>query len=383
MGNLPAGCWLLLRTPAAVNLASEVVPVLQALRTRAPQSRIVVEVVDAPLRSLRSLNEFVATLKSLDLQLALGNFAWEHMRFLQSSRLLPLAVRLDAGLTQNLAQKSEPERKRLKAMVGSLHQYRIRSIAPEIETREDARACDRLEIDFAVGALFDESLSVPSKPMLETCVLASDLLSALNDASPASPEPARRNEAEQSSPIKEAPIVELTVDQAPDEEDPVNEAMGDVVAVGELSADDAPVDEMPVDEMRMDDIAVDEMPVDQQPVDELQFTEQSVDEAPIDDVPLEELPADDIAVFELWFDEVVAPAEEPVHSTEVDRHPELAASEEFAPLDEPALPEDLDFPEDIPGVSNQSVLEDENDVTADVPVDFGSACFRLPPLRRS
>jgi hypothetical protein len=48
-----------------------------------------------------------------------------------------------------------------------------------------------------------------------------------------------------------------------------------------------------------------------------------------------------------------------------------------------ALPEDLDFPDQIPGASNASVLEDENDITAEVAVDFGSTSFRLPPPRRS
>ncbi len=376
-----------MRTPAAVNLASEVVPVLKALRARAPQARIVVEVLDAPLRSLRSLNEFVATLKSLDVQLALGNFAWEHMRFLQSSRLLPLAVRFDPGLTQNLATKSEPDRKRLKTMVGSLHQYRIRSIAPDIDTPEDARACDALDIDFAVGLSFDESLSVPSKPLLDTCVLASDLLSALNNAPPASPEPAGRNEAVQGMAIAEARIAEPAVDQAPVDPEPVDEAMEEIVAVDELSAHEPPVEDAPVDEVRMDDVAVDEMPVDEQPVDdapvdEQPFEEQPFEESLFDDVPPDDLPADEFAVFELRFDEVAAPPDEPAHSNDVDPRHATAASDEVAPLEELVLPESLDFPDDMPGESDVSVLEDENDITADLAVDFGSVSFRLPPPRR-
>jgi EAL domain-containing protein (putative c-di-GMP-specific phosphodiesterase class I) len=296
VGNLPAGCWLLLRPPAAVNLASEVVPVLQVLRARAPQARIVVEVLDAPLRSLRSLNDFVADLKSLDVQLALGNFAWEHMRFLQSSRLLPLAVRLDAGLTQNLAQKSEPERKRLRTMVGSLHQYRIRSIATGIETPEDARACDSLEIDFAVGPLFDESMSVPAQPLLETCVLAESVLSALNEA-PAllpGPDPDLFSESEAEPPIDEAPAEDWSA-----------------------------------------------------------------------------LPEDLDSPEQITLAEVL------------DLSAGLSLPDELGPPEELALPEDLDFPDQIPGASNASVLEDENDITAEVAVDFGSTSFRLPPPRRS
>jgi EAL domain-containing protein (putative c-di-GMP-specific phosphodiesterase class I) len=377
VGNVPAGCWLLLRTPAAVNLASEVVPVLQALRARAPQSRIVVEVVDAPLRSLRSLNDFVATLKALDVQLALGNFAWEHMRFLQSSRLLPLAVRFAPGLTQNLATKSEPERKRLKTMVGSLHQYRIRSIAPDIDTPDDARACEALDIDFAVGLLFDELLAVPAKPLLDTCVLASDLLSALNNAPPASPEPAGRNEAEQGMAIEEAHIAEPAADRAPPDPEPVDESAGQLVTVDELSADEQPADELPVDELPVDEMPVDEMPVDEMPVDEM-----PVDESLFDDVPPDDLPAEECAVFELWFDEVAAPPDEPACSSDVDPSHEMAASDEVAPLEELVLPDALDFPDAMPGESDVSVLEEENDITADLAVDFGSVSFRLPPPRR-
>ena len=199
--RVPAGCWLLLRAPAAVNLESELVPMLESLRHHAPQGRIVVEVVDGPARSQRSLTDFVAALKSLGMQLALGNFACEHIRFLQSSRLLPLAVRFDPGPTQNLAQKSEPERRRMKTMVAVLHQYRIQSVAQDVVTREDAQTCCELEIDFACGELFGEPLEAPVVP--ETRVLTSSALSALSAAPPAA-DP-------DLPPVADAPVEAATV----------------------------------------------------------------------------------------------------------------------------------------------------------------------------
>jgi hypothetical protein len=181
-------------------------------------------------------------------------------------------------------------------MVGSLHQYRIRSIATGIETPEDARACDSLEIDFAVGPLFDESMSVPAQPLLETCVLAESVLSALNEA-PAllpGPDPDLFSESEAEPPIDEAPAEDWTA-----------------------------------------------------------------------------LPEDLDSPEQITLAEVL------------DLSAGLSLPDELGPPEELALPEDLDFPDQIPGASNASVLEDENDITAEVAVDFGSTSFRLPPPRRS
>jgi hypothetical protein len=103
------------------------------------------------------------------------------MRFLQSSRLLPLAVRIDSSLTQNMAQKSDTERRRISTMVASLHQYRIQIVVQDIDSPEDALACAKLEIDFAAGPLFGEPLALAAKPLLDTCLVTSSALSALNE----------------------------------------------------------------------------------------------------------------------------------------------------------------------------------------------------------
>jgi EAL domain-containing protein (putative c-di-GMP-specific phosphodiesterase class I) len=180
--HVAKGSWLFLQTPPAANLESEVVPVLKSLRQSLPGGRIVVEVEDAPARSLRSLNDFVVALQTLDMHLGLGAFAWEHLRFLQSSRVRPISVRLDAPLTQNLSQKSDLERRRTKSMVELLHHYEIQVAARDVVTTEDAQACRDLGVDLADGQLFGEPLPLPSQRLPDTCILSSNNVSNLLDS---------------------------------------------------------------------------------------------------------------------------------------------------------------------------------------------------------
>lgn len=180
--HVAKGSWLFLKTPVAVNFESEVVPVLKTLRQQLPNGRIVVEIEDAPARSLRSLNDFVIALQTLDMHLAIGSFAWEHLRFLQSSRVRPITVRLDAALTRNLAQKSDLERRRIKSMVELLHHYEIQAAASDVETAEDARACSDLGIDLAGGPQFGEPLPLPSQSLPDTCILSSSAATNLLDS---------------------------------------------------------------------------------------------------------------------------------------------------------------------------------------------------------
>jgi EAL domain-containing protein (putative c-di-GMP-specific phosphodiesterase class I) len=180
--HVAKGSWLFLQTPAAANLESEVVPVLKSLRQSLPGGRIVVEVEDAPARSLRSLNDFVVALQTLDMHLGLGAFAWEHLRFLQSARVRPISVRLDAGLTQNLAQKSDLERRRIKSMVELLHHYEIQVVACEVATPEDAETCRELSVDLADGPLFGDPLPLPSQRLPDTCILSPANVDSLLDS---------------------------------------------------------------------------------------------------------------------------------------------------------------------------------------------------------
>ena len=189
--HVAKGSWLFLQTPPAANLESEVVPVLKALRQALPGGRIVVEVEDAPARSLRSLNDFVVALQTLDMHLGLGAFTWEHLRFLQSSRVRPIAIRLHTALTQNLTQKSDLERRRIKSMVELLHHYEIQVAARDVVTAEDAQTCRELGVDLADGALFGEPLPLPSQRLPDTCILASshvdNLLDSIAEQTGASP----------------------------------------------------------------------------------------------------------------------------------------------------------------------------------------------------
>jgi EAL domain-containing protein (putative c-di-GMP-specific phosphodiesterase class I) len=180
--HVAKGSWLFLETPPAANLESEVVPVLKSLRQSLPGGRIVVVVEDAPARSLRSLNDFVVALQTLDMHLGLGAFAWEHLRFLQSSRVRPISVRLDTPLTQNLAQKSDLERRRTKSMVELLHHYEIQVAARDVVTTEDAQACRDLGVDLADGPLFGEPLPLPSQRLPDTCILSSSNVGSLLDS---------------------------------------------------------------------------------------------------------------------------------------------------------------------------------------------------------
>ncbi len=180
--HVAKGSWLFLETPPAANLESEVVPVLKSLRQSLPGGRIVVVVEDAPARSLRSLNDFVVALQTLDMHLGLGAFAWEHLRFLQSSRVRPISVRLDTPLTQNLAQKSDLERRRTRSMVELLHHYEIQVAARDVVTTEDAQACRDLGVDLADGPLFGEPLPLPSQRLPDTCILSSSHVGSLLDS---------------------------------------------------------------------------------------------------------------------------------------------------------------------------------------------------------
>jgi EAL domain-containing protein (putative c-di-GMP-specific phosphodiesterase class I) len=180
--HVAKGSWLFLQTPPAANLESEVVPVLKLLRQSLPGGRIIVEVVDAPARSLRSLNDFVVALQTLDMHLGLGAFAWEHLRFLQSSRVRPISVRLDTALTRNLAQKSDLERRRIKSMVELLHHYEIQVAARDVVTSEDAQTCRDLGLDLADGPLFGEPLPLPSQRLPDTCILSSSHVGNLLDS---------------------------------------------------------------------------------------------------------------------------------------------------------------------------------------------------------
>jgi EAL domain-containing protein (putative c-di-GMP-specific phosphodiesterase class I) len=172
--HVAKGNWLFLKTPPAVNLEAEVVPVLQAIREGLPTGRIVVELEDAPSRSLRSLNDFVVALQRCDMHLGLTGFAWEHLRFLQSSRMRPISVRLDAELTSSLSFKSDLELRRLKSMVELLHHYEIQAAARDVATADDARVCADLGIDLADGPIFGEPLPLPSQPLPDTNILGTE-----------------------------------------------------------------------------------------------------------------------------------------------------------------------------------------------------------------
>ncbi len=165
------GNWLFLQAPQAVNFEAEVLPVLNVLRQHLPSGRIVLEISDAPARSLRSITELVSVLQKLEMHLSLSSFSWEHVRFLQSSRVRPICVRLEASLTHNLGQQSEVDLQRLKSMVEQLHHYEIQVAASGIDDAADLEACKALDIDLVDGAHVGESLPLPSQVIPETCIL--------------------------------------------------------------------------------------------------------------------------------------------------------------------------------------------------------------------
>ncbi len=159
---------LFLNTHSTENLKLEVLPSLENLREQYPQASLVVEIEDAPARSVQGMADFINAMPQLDIEWAMERFLLSDLPFLRSLQQLPKYVKLHEQLLKGIVQRQESEQQQIRMAIEMIQHLGVQVIASRVEDEEDGEMIAQLGVDFVQGHAFGEPLPLPSIPLMET-----------------------------------------------------------------------------------------------------------------------------------------------------------------------------------------------------------------------
>jgi EAL domain-containing protein (putative c-di-GMP-specific phosphodiesterase class I) len=145
---------LFVNTHPHETLGPELIESLNALRQAAGKRRLVLEIHEAAVTSLKVLREFRAALHDLDIGLAYDDFGSGASRLLELAEVPPDYLKFDRGLVKDLGSASAPQ----TALVRTLHHHAedlgIITLAEGLDTKVAYEACRDIGFTHFQGFLF-------------------------------------------------------------------------------------------------------------------------------------------------------------------------------------------------------------------------------------
>jgi EAL domain-containing protein (putative c-di-GMP-specific phosphodiesterase class I) len=127
---------------------------LRALRELAGSVGIVLEIHEAAITCVNSLNELGKQLADLNIEMAYDDFGAGQARLAEIAGARPKYVKFDIGLIRGIDSAEENRLKMIRTLVNMVKDLEIHALAEGIETPEEAAACRDLSFELAQGFFY-------------------------------------------------------------------------------------------------------------------------------------------------------------------------------------------------------------------------------------
>jgi EAL domain-containing protein (putative c-di-GMP-specific phosphodiesterase class I) len=124
---------------------------LRELRELAPQSRIVLEIHEAAVTSVKQMCEIRALLNELSMGLAYDDFGAGQARIVELGEAPPDYLKFDIELIRDIDHASSERKRMLASLVNIVGDLGIASLAEGVETQAEHEACRDMGFNFAQG----------------------------------------------------------------------------------------------------------------------------------------------------------------------------------------------------------------------------------------
>jgi len=153
-GSTPAPAFYLNTHPAELSDPDALLDSIRDLRRQYPEPRLVLEIHEASVANISSLQTLRAGLEVMQIDLAFDDFGTGQARLLELTEVHPKYLKFDAAWIENLHQASEQRVEMVESLLRMVTDLGITPIAECVESHEEATACYRLGFRLAQGNYF-------------------------------------------------------------------------------------------------------------------------------------------------------------------------------------------------------------------------------------
>ena len=138
---------------------------LPRLRDEFPDARIVIEIHESAVTSLKMLSDLRSLMRNLDMRLAYDDFGAGQSRLMELADVPPDVIKFDMCLIRGVCSASEERQSMIRSLVKMVRELGVIPLAEGVETRDEALACARLGFEMAQGFFFGRPSAVPNRPL--------------------------------------------------------------------------------------------------------------------------------------------------------------------------------------------------------------------------
>lgn len=138
---------------------------LPRLRDEFPHARIVIEIHESAVTSLKMLSDLRSLMRGLDMRLAYDDFGAGQSRLMELADVPPDVIKFDMCLIRGVCSASEERQSMIRSLVKMVRELGVTPLAEGVETRDEALACARLGFELAQGFFFGRPSAVPNRAL--------------------------------------------------------------------------------------------------------------------------------------------------------------------------------------------------------------------------
>ncbi|HEY3966392.1 MAG TPA: EAL domain-containing protein [Planctomycetaceae bacterium] len=138
---------------------------LRRLRDEFPDARIVIEIHESAVTSLKMLSGLRGQLQELGMRLAYDDFGAGQSRLMELADVPPDVIKFDMCLIRGVSNASEERQSMIRSLVKMVRDLAVIPLAEGVETRDEAIACARLGFEMAQGFFFGRPSASPHRPL--------------------------------------------------------------------------------------------------------------------------------------------------------------------------------------------------------------------------
>ena len=128
---------------------------LKELRNDFPEMKIVLEIHEAAITSVKYLTELSAALADLQIDLAYDDFGAGQARLIELFEVPPRYLKFDLSFVRGLETASKLHRASVKSLLNMVKDLDVTSLAEGVETQLHAEICQELGFETAQGYYYD------------------------------------------------------------------------------------------------------------------------------------------------------------------------------------------------------------------------------------
>ncbi len=152
--NAPKPLLFMNTHPAELNDPTTLLSSLEKLRRKHPDPELVLEIHEAAVTDLSSLQALRAGLEELEVEIAFDDFGTGQARLLELTEVEPRYLKFDAAWVEGIHQASSRRRDMVSSLLRMVGDLGVVPIAECVESREEAQACQELGFRLAQGNYF-------------------------------------------------------------------------------------------------------------------------------------------------------------------------------------------------------------------------------------